>query len=334
MCSTSIIGSNCCGCDSDDSNFIRFNCNEITNNSKDFSMDLSDILIKYSDIDKRGFTLEEMNSDGDFSEVDFDFLVYKSKLPLSLYGGERKIFNINLLAEIVEIVEEDYYIDVKYKIKKILSENYGSVSNNGDTILTNQSSVLTRMFYDGVSMPSETLENDVLVHGTSNKFGEYYVIEEKTKRIPKDIDEVFDLSTYSWFDEFIVDDLTFKIELSVANAGTVSETYLNGYGEGGAPVFTTQDVIYSSRWLKILNATFNMSDSVYNFFSLKHSPVDMITIRNANSDTTNSYYSIVIFYHYKRIGLSNFGMLPLTNKLLLVNENEQTNKVDVIGLTL
>lgn len=332
MCSTSIIGSNCCGCDDDSSNVIKFNCNEITNKSRDFSLDLSDIAISYSGLDRKGLNFGVMNSSNDFVDIDSDFIIYKSALPVSVYDNEKRFTNINLKCEIVEIVTDDYYIDVKYKIKKLIEGNAITINDEEDFSI-NQKTFIERMWSPNFPIPTVLLPDNVW-YQSSGKVGSLYVIEEKTKRIPKDVNENFDLFSYKWIDEFTYDGLTYKLNLAVANLGVVQETYYSSVDGNGSVVTTTENITYTSRWLKIESVFVNMSDSMYEIFALKHSPNDLIDLRNDSEDTINSYYGLIIFGKYKRISVSSFGMIPSSGKVYFVNENDLTNKIDIVGLTV
>lgn len=333
MCSTSIIGSNCCGCDQESSDHLRFNCNEITNNHKDFSIDLSDIILQYTNVEKKSFVLDPINNVNDKFLSKNNFFIFKSKLPLSLYDLSKNVTNLNLFCEVTEIVENDYNVDIKYRIKKIFSENYSISQNNGENIVINQKDFIQRFYSSSFTVPLFVIPDDVY-YSSLLKYGEYHLIPEKSKSILKSPNENFDLSSYKWNEEFEYNGVTFKLVLSISDVTSVTETYFSSFDVNGSILSNTQNISYTNRWLKIESVSVNMSESVYENLSIKHSPEDMLAVRNSSNDTINSYYSIALFGHNKRKSISNFGMIPNIDDFILVNENNATNKVEFIGTNL
>jgi hypothetical protein len=288
-------------------------------------------MFSYSEIDKKSLLLDPKNGDRDNISVKNDFVIFKSSHLLSMYDNSKSFINLNLFCEITELVESDYSFDVKYRIKKILSNNFGKTENGGQDIFINHFEFLKRFYNSSTVMPLFISPNDEKYPSIGKK-GEYYLIEEKTKTILKDPNETFDLSTFKWIETFVYEGITFSLTISISNNHSENEIYLDAINVDGSLSTSTQSVSYINNWLKIENVTVDRSKSTYNHLMLKHSPVDMLEIREGNNDSSNSYYGISLFGLNKKIGESVFAMLPSNDFMKLVNENESTNKIEFVGL--
>lgn len=312
-----LIGSNCCGCDNIDSNNLRFNCNEITDSKGDFSMDVSKVSIPYIDIDRSNTTLKPVNESGDLEVVEHDFLIFQASEAISIYDSKPVMTSLNLKGIIKDIVIDDFFIDVKYDIRKIFpSSGSEFIMNNdefdikfydADSIVTNAPLSNNARLYSGDSLPSMLL------------------VADKTHRIPVSPDDTeFDLHTYKWEEKIIFNNIEFKISLSVGEAGTHSVKYLESNVEVIKPV------TYSEDYLKMNSVAVSISNSVFSKLALKDTPFDFYDIKE--DDLIDSYYSIGLFGNLRKIGSSSFGMFPLTSPISLVNEGKNQVKLGLIKL--
>ena len=326
-----ILGNSCCcGCDGSD-NHLQFNCNEISDSKGDFSLDVSDVKIEYLDIERKNTTLNAIHDKGDFYLCDSDFLIYKSKNPISMYNNDNIVTNLNLKFE-ARLEENDYQSKITYNIVKKLSDNYSTQKNGGLKVMIDGLDFKKRFYYPEYDKENSNLSLSQVAFG-SEISGTYYLAHEAEKIINRCPDEIFDVQEHKWHHDLKYNGIDLRLWLKISKSNSediINVTSINQDGSVDDEITTT--INYNRPHIVIDSVELFMSDNMYDKVSVKNTPYDMLNVKLA--DNNSSYYAIGVFNHKKKIGISSFAMLPLLDNIFLVNENKDSSKISIINLVL